>query len=63
VEAGSRYQYGQPIPAVKYSPEELGTWGVVYRKLKDYSQKYAVKQVRPGPPVQLWCSSVLAPRA
>ncbi len=46
VEAGSKYQYGHVIPPVKYSPEELATWGVVYRKLKDYSQKYAVKQVR-----------------
>lgn len=44
VEAAASYKFGQSIPRVDYSDEETATWGVVYRKLADYTKKYAVSQ-------------------
>ena len=45
VENGAAFMFGQQIPRVKYSDAELATWGVVYRKIKEMTTKYAVRQV------------------
>ena len=44
VEAASTYRCGDQIPRVEYSPEEVSTWGNVYRKLRSYTQQYAIEQ-------------------
>ena len=44
VEAASTYRCGEQIPRVEYSPEEVSTWGNVYRKLRSYTQQYAIEQ-------------------
>lgn len=44
VENASTFRHGQRLPRVDYSKEETDTWGVVYRKLRDYTRKYAVSQ-------------------
>ena len=32
---------GQPIPRIKYTPEEIETWGKVFNELKRIHDRYA----------------------
>ncbi|GBG30889.1 Tryptophan 5-hydroxylase [Hondaea fermentalgiana] len=38
------YRYGQEIPRVDYSEDEIKTWGTVYRRLKEYFPAYACQE-------------------
>ncbi|KAG4071039.1 hypothetical protein HA402_001476 [Bradysia odoriphaga] len=38
------YKYGNPIPRMQYTPEEIKTWGIVFRKLHELYVKYAVPE-------------------
>ena len=40
------YLSGDKIPTVDYTPEETATWGMVYKKLRGYTDKYAVRQYK-----------------
>ena len=54
VEGGMSYRTGQSIPRVAYNDNETRTWGIVYNKIKEMTNKYAVKQVRS---CLLWCNA------
>ncbi|XP_012281771.1 protein henna [Orussus abietinus] len=38
------YKHGRPIPKVDYTPEEIATWGVVFRKLTEMYPKHACRE-------------------
>ncbi|XP_074604948.1 tyrosine hydroxylase ple [Brevipalpus obovatus] len=38
------YRYGQKVPAVKYTPDEIKTWGIVYKKLVELYSSHACKE-------------------
>ena len=40
------YKIGEQIPRVQYVQSEVDTWGIVYAKIKSFTEKYASKQVR-----------------
>lgn len=40
------YKQGQPIPRIKYTPEEVDTWGKVYNGLKKIHDQYACAEYK-----------------
>jgi phenylalanine-4-hydroxylase len=46
VENAASFKYGQEIPRVEYTKEETETWGVVWDKLQEHTDKYAVRQYK-----------------
>jgi len=44
VEISQKYKIGELIPRIKYTANEVATWGLVYSKLKEYTKKYAARQ-------------------
>lgn len=38
------YKHGEPLPYVKYSEEEIKTWGIVYNKLTELYPTHACKE-------------------
>ena len=42
VRAARAYRHGEAIPRVAYAPEEVATWGIVYDKLRTYTNGFGV---------------------
>jgi phenylalanine-4-hydroxylase len=40
------YKYGDDIPTIRYTPEEIKTWGLVYSNLESLQDAYACKEYR-----------------
>jgi phenylalanine-4-hydroxylase len=39
-----QYKYGEELPLINYTKEEIATWGTVYNKLKELQHKYACSE-------------------
>ncbi|KAA0173718.1 hypothetical protein FNF27_04867 [Cafeteria roenbergensis] len=50
VKNATTFRHGDTIPRVEYTAQEVETWGLVYSKLREYTDKYAVsayKEIMP----------------
>ena len=45
-EIAQEYNHGSQIPRINYTEDETRTWGVVYSKLMEMSEKYACAEYR-----------------